>query len=219
MAAHEPTDVLAPLAESGFAWLRRPHGDAEFVALARDLGQIVDDTPVRLVPGKRTYLARPAPIPLHTDHPTADIILWRCESQDGRDGASLLVDGRKVIEDLNEPQCAGLERLVLPAMVRLGDEPLPTPILARDGGDGCLFYAPWLEPLGRPVEAHDALVAFRRALSGHEREAVRVRLEPGHILVVDNHRMLHGRGRLSPESARRLRRLWVHSGSKRETAP
>lgn len=59
-------------------------------------------------------------------------------------------------------------------------------------------------------EAHDARVAFRRALSRHQEHAHAIRLEPGQVLVVDNHRILHGRRGLMPNSARRLRRLWVH---------
>jgi hypothetical protein len=187
-------------------------GESEFVALGRYLGEIVDDTPVRIVPGKRTYLARPDPIPFHTDHPKADLIAWRCESQDARDGASLLVDSHRVIEALGAQDLAGLEVLRLPAMVRLGDEATPTPILSREGAAQRVFYVPWLEPIGRPIEAHDALVAFRDALAREQENCIRVRLEPGQVLIVENHRMLHGRGQLLPDSTRKLRRLWINTG-------
>lgn len=40
----------------GFSWLTMPIHDTEFVALAEMLGGVVDDTPIRVVPGKRTYL-------------------------------------------------------------------------------------------------------------------------------------------------------------------
>src|SRR5258708_34295996 len=64
--AHE---LDRPLRANGFAWLRLPCGETAFVQLTRCFGTIVDDTPVRVIPGKRTYLARPDPIPLHIDHP------------------------------------------------------------------------------------------------------------------------------------------------------
>lgn len=195
----------------GFMWIAAALTDAEFVALGHDLGEIVDDTPVRVVPGKRTYLARPDPIPLHTDHPKTDLIAWRCESQDARDGASLLVDGYRVVQKLQAQELEGLEILHLPAMVRLGGDATPTPILTRAAGPPRLFYAPWLEPIGRPLEVHGALVAFRRALAREQVNARAIRLEPGQVLIVDNHRMLHGRDGLLPDSTRRLRRLWVRA--------
>lgn len=201
------------MADDGFAHVGQPCSNAEFVALAHAFGEVVHATPVRVLSGKRTYLASPNPIPFHTDHPKADLIAWRCEAQDARDGASLLVDGYEVLDDLDMGQRAGLERLVLPAMIRLGDEALPTPILTAGNGRPHLFYAPWLEPIGRPVEVHGALVAFRDALDRHGETTRSVRLEPGEVLVIDNHRMLHGRGALLPDSARRLRRFWIRTAS------
>lgn len=208
----EPTvQIEKELHEVGFVRIESALSDAKFVELGRYLGEVVDDTPVRIVPGKRTYLARPEPIPFHTDHPISDLIAWRCESQDARDGASLLIDSHRAIGELSAQELAGLELLRLPAMVRLGDEATPTPIMSREGGSRRVFYAPWLEPIGRPVEAHDALVAFRRALAQQQQDALSIRLEPGQVLIVDNHRMLHGRGQLLPDSTRRLRRLWIRS--------
>jgi hypothetical protein len=180
-------------------WLDRQHDDQELLELASKLGKIVDDTPVRVVPGKRTYLARPDPIPLHTDHPIADLIAWRCAAQDERDG---------------EETRSALHRLELPAMVRLGESATPTTILAKEGGGERLFYAPWLEAVDPCAATRTALVAFRCVLTGLQASARRIRILPGHILLVDNRRMLHGRGALLPESTRRLRRLWIGSRSR-----
>lgn len=200
--------ILEIVRTEGFALVASP-SDADFVALAGALGTIVDDTPVRVVPGKRTYLARPDPIPFHTDHPIADLVAWRCEAQDARCGASLIVDGRTVVGELDGNVCADLERLLLPAMVRLGDDPLPTPILSGEKREPRLFYAPWLEPAGKPLGGRQALGVFRETLRRAEGRARSIRLEPGQALVVDNRRMLHGRGPLLSDSARRLRRLWL----------
>lgn len=198
------TELLATIRHEGFAVITRGLDDASFVELARELGEIVDDTRVRIVPGKRTYLARPDPIPLHTDHPKASLIAWRCEAQDELDGASLLVDGHAVLAQLDARSRAILREIELPAMVRLGDVATPTPIVSSRGG---VFYAPWLAPIERTVENRYALVAFREALACSSTRAVR--LGAGQVLVVDNRRMLHGRAALLPQSARRLRRLWI----------
>lgn len=199
--------VFDALDDDGYVHLSHEHSDAAFVQLARELGEVVDDTPVRVVPGRRTYLASPSAIPLHTDHPTASLVAWRCEAQDVDDGASLLVDGREVVATLDASTRETLARTQLPAMVRLGDEPLPTPILGSSTDDAALFYAPWLEPMGKPPEALEPLAAFRRSLASITPRALR--LAPGDVLLVDNHRMLHGRGPIREHSARRLRRLWI----------
>lgn len=179
------------------------------MTLGRELGEIVNDTLVRVVVGKRTYLAQPDPIPFHTDHPKADIIAWRCESQDGIDGASRLIDGYHVLQQLAAAERAILKTLELPAMVRLGDPATPTPILAGESSNPRVFYAPWLEPISRPPDSHKALLAFRLALDREEGSARSIRLRPGQVLLVDNHRVLHGRRSLLPNSTRKLRRLWI----------
>lgn len=199
--------VLEALATRGFVHLTSAPREEAFLGLAHALGEVIDDTPVRVVPGKRTYLASPNAIPLHTDHPRAALLAWRCEAQDENDGASLLVDGREVVRGLDLHTRQTLTRTELPAMVRLGDPPLPTPILGRDRDDAALFYAPWLEPIGRPLDALEPLRAFRAALAAVPPSTHR--LAPGDILVVDNHRMLHGRARVADRSTRRLRRLWI----------
>jgi hypothetical protein len=217
MLSPDPARLAALLATDGYACMEEPLDDDGFVTFARALGEIVDDTLVRVVPGKRTYLARPDPIPLHTDHPSADCILWRCEAQDARDGASLLVDGLSIVAELDDEDRAVLARMRLPAMVRFGDPALPTAILSYGGHAKRVFYAPWLEPMNEAVGGHDALVRFRRALACLEKQPTSIRLEPGQVLIVDNRRMLHGRGRLAPETARRLRRLWVRSTTMKNT--
>ena len=203
-------DSLPELLRSrGFAWLTDARDDRAFVDLASSLGDVVDDTMVRLVPGKRTYLASPDAIPQHTDHPKADFVAWRCEAQDARDGASLLIDGRTVLEQLTGDTRERLGRIELPAMVRLGDDAQYTPIVRRDRGTERLFYAPWLEPTRCTHDDLAALQSFRAVLA--RTTPVAVRLRPGQILVVDNRRVLHGRNRLSADSTRRLRRLWIRA--------
>lgn len=192
--------------ERGFAWMQGDFNDDDFVGLARTFGEICSDTPVRVIAGRRTYLASPDAIPIHTDHPWADIIAWRCVAQDPVDGASLLVDGLDVVRTLDNDTVRVLRALELPAMVRLGDPALPTPIVAGEVSPR-IFYAPWLEPMTREIETRPALERWRSAL--HVATAIEIRMRPGDMLFADNRRMLHGRRRLAPESPRRLRRLWI----------
>ena len=93
--------LKADIADRGFALICDPVTDDAFVALATKLGAVINDTQVALREGRRTYLTSPDAIPLHTDHPDASLIAWRCDAQDRVDGASLLVDGFEVLNQLD----------------------------------------------------------------------------------------------------------------------
>ena len=199
--------VLDQVRTVGYAVVTAPHDDRSFASLAGELGAIIDDVRVEIVPGDTAYLAQPGEMPFHTDHPLADIIGWRCEVQDEGFGASLLVDGRAVLAALDARRRRDLAGVQLPARRGPGEAEVPTPIVT--GEDERLFFTPWLRPLFLSWDGRFALAAFRDALA-HAPHALEVRLAPGELLFIDNHRMLHGRGPLPQESKRRLRRLWIH---------
>jgi hypothetical protein len=203
--------VRVEIEREGHALLPDRYDEPGLAAFAAELGEVVDDTWVRRVPGRHTYLASPDAIPFHTDHPRADLIAWRCESQDESDGASLLIDGARLLAELDAETRDELEQVVLPAMVRLGDPPEPTQVLRRSGERVALFFAPWLEPPGHEPAAEEALRRLRALIDREAPRARRFRLEPGQVLLVDNHRMLHGRARLLATSARKLHRLWLRA--------
>lgn len=185
--------------------------ESDFLTLAASLGDVVDDTPVRVIPGRRTYLSSPGAIPFHTDYPTADRIAWFCAHQDERDGASLLLDGWSLLDGLSRKTRRELSTLELPAMIRLGDPPRMTPILEGPHDAPRLFFAPWLAPLDATDGQRSALRDLHLAVEASSQFAHRVRLAPGDVLIVNNRRMLHGRAALVPRSTRALRRLWISS--------
>ncbi|MDE0460311.1 MAG: TauD/TfdA family dioxygenase [Chromatiales bacterium] len=180
--------------------------------LLRRLGDIVDETAVRQRSGATTYLAGRYAVPLHTDHPEADLVAWRCDAQDPRDGASVLADGHAILRAMGAGAHAlrGVE-LRVPAQ-------LPRQSLDRGAvWDGRrLYYAPWYPVLRASGDGRRALRTFESLLAmgfGHRR----VRLAAGELLVVDNGRWLHGRDRLSKGSGRFLRRYWLRRRARRLT--
>lgn len=193
----QPNDVRAALVSSGIAVVRGMGSPAKFVALASALGETLLETRVALDARKSTYLAKPEPIPLHTDHPSVATIGWYCDQPDGEDGASLFLDARSVLDaDL---ECA-LERETLPVpdVRAVGGHTTEFPV-ARGGK---LFFAPWLV-----THESRALDLFARRL--REAAPSRVRLEAGDAVFIDNRRVLHGRGAIARSSERVLRRRWL----------
>ena len=177
-------------------------------ALLRQLGDIVEETKVRQLSEANTYLAGRDAVPLHTDHPEADFVAWRCEVQDLQDGASVLADGYSILQAMG----ASAEAL---RSVELHVPPqLPRQTLDRGAvWDGKrLYYAPWYPIVRASSDGRQALKLFTNLMAmglGHRR----IRLKGGEVLVVDNGRWLHGRDKLPRRSNRVLQRYWLRRQS------
>ncbi|WP_081973631.1 TauD/TfdA family dioxygenase [Kitasatospora phosalacinea] len=213
--AHEVRAVSERLREHGAVLLDGLHGRDGVRAVAELLMDPVlrhrDSGPDGLtalrdlgasIAGRSTFagLGRGALAP-HTDCTQAQdpprLLLLACQQEGAVGGSSILVDGRRVLGDV----------------LRLGSEvlaALSAPRAAYFGGvDG--RFGPVLEPLGdgrwHLRHREDALARFSPDAVPHlpalreavRRNAVTVRLRPGQALLVDNHRVLHGRSAFTGE--------------------
>ncbi len=196
------------LAATGFVHI--PAGGYDLDVVLRDLGQVVDRTTVSLRPDINTYLCQPESIPPHTDHPVARWIAWRCVEQDAVGGDQWLVDGHAALAQCDASTTQVLTRTLLPARRRSGCEVAATPIVAQVVEEPHIFFAPWLTPLRMDPDIALALNLFKRLVSpesGCQHHSIRI--TPGDVLVVDNHRILHGRPAIAQDSRRRLDRFWI----------
>lgn len=200
------TELRRQVDVHGYAVVTKIHDAAECLRWVEGLGQAIHRTEVCLSHGKRTYLASPEAIPLHTDHPDATHIAWHCHEQDHSDGATTLLDLRRLLVRLPPDVQADLARIRLACPVRGGLAPAGFHPL-WDCHRRHVFYAPWLISHECHPGQEGALVAdlIAQSLS----KTVRVRLAPGQSLFIDNQRMLHGRDALETTSMRRLTRWWV----------
>ena len=177
--------------------------------LLRQLGDIVEETRVRQRSEANTYLAGRDAVPLHTDHPEADLVAWRCEVQALQDGASVLADGYSIIRAMgaSADSLRSVELYVPPQL------PRQTPDRGTVWDGKRLYYAPWYPVVRASNDGRRALKLFTNLLAmgfGHRR----VRLQVGELLVVDNGRWLHGRDKLPEKSNRFLQRYWLRRQSR-----
>jgi hypothetical protein len=100
---------------------------------------------------------------------------------------------REVVLELEPHLRQALEAVRLPTNLREGEPPASAPVVGHDAA-------------GRPELCFAAYRLIEAA-----RPAVARRLEPEPALFLDNHRMVHGRRAISPDSPRRLRRLWIRT--------
>lgn len=204
-----PTTILLALRKAGVCKLPAMT-DTEYRVLVAALGRPWAETVVALRPDVRTYLCQADAVPFHTDHPDADLMSWRCERPDANDGAQLLLDGWAVLDACGASVRESLRHAHLQVRERGGSPPSRVPVLrTTDLGDRLLF-APWLRPTDtdpRSTGAFDALC--REVVAASSTQHLSVTLAEGEVLIIDNGRMLHGRGPLPPGSERLLRRFWI----------
>lgn len=155
--------------------------------------------------GVGTYLARPAPIPPHSDHPAVRYIVWFCRENQVLGGENVLLDGHKAIEQLSASQRRTLAKVYLQCPTLAGRALVGQHAVWNERARA-LFFAPWLP---RSQEHEQTLSEFERCLAAPTTLRHAVRLESGDALVLDNRRMLHARDGLDPDSPRWLTRYWV----------
>lgn len=203
--------VDAGLHERGYAHVVGPLDEGDYRDLAEALGQVVGVERIALRADAHAYVAKPGPVPLHTDQPEVEIIGWHCIRQDEHDGASLLLDTWPVVNALDEELRATLQEVLLVTPSLQGGPPSMTwPVLKRAERGDAVFCSPWLRSAVPLREHEEALERFRLRLTDAIRTArISIRLAPGDALMVDNGRVLHGRGAIGIDSRRCLLRVWA----------
>jgi Taurine catabolism dioxygenase TauD, TfdA family len=203
-----------------------PMTEARFVELAGCVGEVGLRTDMVIDPAQeaeerrrrssetgRPVVYAPTELGFHTDRPTVDVIGWYCVEQDAEDGAVHLIDTADLGEQFTAAEIAALGRVELGYFQRNAltgqEEACRAPLVTSGPRGHLLYYAPWLVQEGAGGET--ALVASFAAYVERKRETalVRIRLERGEALFVDNHRLLHARGNLSPSSRRHIVRLYI----------
>ena len=164
--------------------------------------------------------------PPHMDFVNAslppDYVFLYCARPDPLGGGTSLVAPTAVVDDLPEDDKDQLRRAVFADgrvvdLLNVGEDANPFPVL-RDDARFPLRYTGKL--LGSTEDP--AALAALRALEARVAEAtVRVHVHPGEMLVLDQRRVLHGRGRLGGDQrdvAPERRRLLLHGFGRDEAA-
>jgi len=216
-------EVRRRLPGEGYVHIARVLPQDVFTAAAQQLGTITLRTDIRVdsqaddalrrirdpLYADRPSVYRADGLSYHTDSPLIDVLAWYCVEQDAVDGTSALVDTADLTTHFNDEEQAALSRLRVRAMMRDDDGrefAREFPLFA----DGKVYYAEWLlcENLG---DAERALASrFADYIAQKDATApIRIRLKPGEMLFVDNHRILHGRSEIPADSRRHLVRFYI----------
>ncbi len=197
-------DLSNELAERGWAHLKGTDQDG-FEKLASGLGDVIHRTEVRVKPEGRGMVTSPNALDLHTDHHAARFIAWYCHRQSVVGGESLLLDASTAIDRLSAEHQKRLCAIHLHEHKVFDSDPGSWPLMIREGDRLRFYYSFWL--VADTDREDPAFLAFREAVN--QSPTHMLKLQPGDVLVVDNHRVLHGRRAIGDEGERYLERVWI----------
>ena len=210
----DEADLRRQLRREGYIYLPGWQGDGE--PFARSLGKIIKTTDVVVDRAKKSLVTSPRSLEVHTDHSRARYILWKCLAQSDVGGVSVLVDAYEVLSQLSPFEREALREVFLTEHKVFRGDSSRVPLLRTIDGTDRIYYSFWLLEDQVPQTCRGALHRFKQLLG--EATTMRLRLAPGDLLVIDNHRMLHGRSAIEPQSERHLVRYWIDDSSPVEEA-
>lgn len=207
-------EIRIGISQSGYAVARVPDNEG-YLAVCGRLGEVTYTRDILVSPERiqqyAGYSYDPAAVPFHTDNPMVGIVGLYCIAQDESGGENLLIDSRRILNELTTQEVALLTQIHVP--LPKSDNAHPLLSTASDG----MPHIYWLPALIQSLPADTdpsklaAIARFDQLLQKcrEERDYISIRLTPGEALWFNNYVMLHGRERLELSSNRHLVRAFV----------
>ena len=174
--------------------------------LINSLGQVIFITDVIVKPESKGLVTSARGLDFHTDHHKAKYIVWYCYKQTDLGGDSILIDAEKIYQQLSEEYKQQLKTIELFEHKIFPDDKDSYPLVTTDeSGKRRFYYSFWL--VKDEDKQNPAMLEFQRLIK--QAEPVKIRLKERDILVVDNHRIFHGRTPIEGSKDRFLKRFWL----------
>jgi alpha-ketoglutarate-dependent taurine dioxygenase len=204
--------IKAAVCETGLCHVSQGWSEARFRALCEEFGEVFYEAEVKLGGDRPRNYQLPQAIGFHTDHVSAEYVAWYCYVPEPDGGAMQFLDLGRVYESLAAAHRQALGRVgVTDNAAWGGGEPIALCAASPRGGNR-IHYVSWLDMFPADADAAAALEAFEAGVKAAARSAVvECALRPGDVVVLDNHRVAHGRRAIAGESRRHLKRLWMRS--------
>lgn len=202
------SSIESEISEKGYTIIRYPDSKNIEEILA-SLGKVIQTTEIRENPKSTRLLVSSQPMDFHTDHNAAIYIAWHCNSQSATGGESLLIDTRQILARLSENTLSLLQEISVQTHKVFFDDKLSIPLLSPTDDDAffAVYYASWLIGPQADLKQAKAIEKFQQELL--ESKPIELLLSEGEMLIIDNHRMLHGRAGFPSNSNRWLTRYWL----------
>jgi len=198
--------IQTDLQNKGYVHVTHPESK-NFEEIIHSLGEIIQQTEIKENPNSTRLLASHHEMGFHTDHFAANYIAWFCNSQSAQGGESLILDTKKILSHFTESSMLLLNETTVKTHQVFYKDKLVLPLLSTHGLKNKIYYAKWLVNHTTSIKHQKALAKFEELIKSLE--PIKILLSEGDLLIIDNHRMLHGRSAFPEKSNRWLTRYWI----------
>lgn len=180
--------------------------DTELEYILSELGEVIHTTDVVVKPESRGMVTTSLGLDFHTDHHKAKYILWYCHKQTDLGGDSIFIDADKIFSQLTEDEQNELKQIKLfEHKIFPGDTDSNPFVEIDEKGNRIFYYSFWL--VKDEDKQNPAFLKFQNLIK--ETEPTKINLKEKDILIVDNHRIFHGRTAIVGSKDRFLKRYWL----------
>lgn len=191
------------LIKKGFCHIPNKN-ETELNEIISQLGNIINETDVIANPESKSLVTSDKYLDFHTDNHLAKYILWHCKQQAKKGGQSILCDAEQIYSQLTEDEKFALSKIHVYEHKMFPENKNSNPIVKEVDGQLRFYYSFWLSR-----EKYRELPVFKkwRELIKNANH-IKLLLAQNDILIIDNHRILHGRTEIVGE--RNLKRYWLN---------
>ena len=195
--------MTSELKEKGYVHLTN-QSEKQLQEILNSLGKVIMTTDVIIKKESKGLVTTALGIDFHTDHHNAKYIAWYCYKQTDLGGDSLLIDAEKLFLKLpiEEQEC--LKTVQLFEHKIFPDDKSSYPFVEIDKNSNRQFHCSLVDDLDKE---NPSFIHFEKLVS--ETQPIKINLKERDILVIDNHRMLHGRTPIEGSKDRHLKRYWL----------
>ncbi len=193
------------LLDKGFLHLVN-QSEESLKSFINSLGEIIFTTDVIIKPDSKGMITSARGLDFHTDHHKAKYIVWYCYKQTDKGGESILIDAESLYEQLPKNYQEQLKGIELFEHKIFPDDKESYPFIAIDeNGKKKFYYSFWL--VKNEDKQNPAMLELQKLI--RQTEPIKLKLKEKDILVVDNHRVFHGRTPIEGSKDRFLKRFWI----------
>ncbi len=203
-------EIISEIETNGFVWLQGCNRQY-FEKITSEIGEIIFVTDVKVNPEGRAMVTSEKGLDFHTDHHKAKYIAWFCIEQTDKGGESILLETNQLFEKLGVEEQEELRNVRLFEHKDFDDDEDTYPFMIEENGNRSFYYSFWLAKEGISEKGRTAIRKFQELTN--QTEHIKFKLNPDDILIIDNHKMLHGRTAIEGSKNRFLKRLWIKEKS------
>lgn len=188
----------------GYSYLPNQNSDNLNLIISQ-LGSIINETDVVANESSKSLVTSNKFLDFHTDNHLAKYIIWYCHTPAEEGGFSILCDAEKVFNKLSPEEKFQLSKIHVFEHKLFPENRNSNPIVREINGARKFYYSFWLAR--EKYRQNPVFIKWRDLIQ--QSKHVKIKLNSSDILIVNNHRVFHGRTAIKGKTQRFLKRYWI----------